>query len=276
MGKNRTILYTTNYNLFARVEVNRKINDSNSVRHIKGLTESMKQKGFRSTEPIIVSQKASKDVKITKDGKSYLLLPQGKHGIADGQHRYEAAMAAGVGIYYVIDDEIPMTGKGLFDAFLDYNEWKKVVRKSDYINGYATLGNEDFKILDEFGEKYPMFTLTERMMLLQNSGTKHPSSVQFKKGKFNIENVKKASQWADYLLELKDLFPKGYNKSNFVRAILTIAEKKKGFKFDEFIHKVKLRPGSIYLCGDKRSYSVMIENIYNYRRREDEKLTLRF
>jgi hypothetical protein len=52
-------------------------------------------------------------------------------------------------------------------------------------------------------------------------------------------------------------------------------EKKKGFKFEEFLHKVKLRPGSIFLCGDKRAYSMMIEDIYNYRRRNEEKISLR-
>jgi hypothetical protein len=152
---------------------------------------------------------------------------------------------------------------------------KKKVRKIDYIHGFAEMGNENFKVLQEFGVKYPMFSLTERMMLLQNSGTKHPSTEQFQEGKFNIGNIPTADKWANFLLQIGEHFPKGYNKSNFVRAILTIAEKKNGFKFEEFIHKLKLRPGSIHLCGDKRSYSEMIEDIYNYRRRDNEKLNLR-
>ncbi len=53
-------------------------------------------------------------------------------------------------------------------------------------------------------------------------------------------------------------------------------EKKPDFKFEEFLHKVKLRPSSIYVCGDKKSYAEMIEDIYNYKRRNDEKLNLRF
>jgi hypothetical protein len=273
MGKNtKTILYTTNLDMFQRVDVNREITDSQSVNEIKGISENMKVNGYRYTEPIIVSRKAS--VNIRENGE--LVLENGKHGIADGNHRWSAAKLAGVGVYYVIDEDIPMTQKGLFDAFLRYNEWKKKVRKNDYIHGYSQMGNENFQILEQFGQKYPMFSLTERMMLLQNSGTKHPSTESFQKGKFEIANLKTAEKWANYLLDIKPYFEKGYNKSNFVRAILTIAEKKKGFKFEEFIHKVKLRPGSIYLCGDKSSYSIMIEDIYNYRRRENEKLHLRF
>jgi hypothetical protein len=258
--KNKTILYTTNLNLFCLVEVNREITDAQSKNQIAGIAEDMKINGFRYAEPIIVTRKDK----------------NGKHWVSDGQHRFTSAGIAGVGVYYVIDEEIPLTKKGIFEGFLKYNEWKKKVRKNDYVHGYSQMGNENFKILEDFGKKYPMFSLTERMMLLQNSGTKHPSTEQFQKGKFNIASVKVAEKWANHLLEIRPYFEKGYNKSNFVRAILTIAEKKKGFKFEEFIHKVKLRPGSIYLCGDKRSYSEMIENIYNYRRREEDKLNLRF
>ena len=259
MSKNKTILWTTNLNLFELVSVNREITDSQSINQIKEISSDMKSNGYRYTEPLVVTRKDR----------------NGKHKIVDGQHRYSAAVAVGVGVYYVIDEDIPLTKKGIFDAFIMYNSVKKKVRKNDYIHGFAEMGNENFKVLQEFGVKYPMFSLTERMMLLQNSGTKHPSTEQFQEGKFNIGSVATADKWANFLLQIGEHFPKGYNKSNFVRAILTIAEKKNGFKFEEFIHKLRLRPGSIHLCGDKRSYSEMIEDIYNYRRRESEKLNLR-
>lgn len=259
MSRNKSILYETNLSRFKLASVNRPITDSQSRNQIRDLGEDMKKNGFRSTEPIIVTK---------KDKNGFYL-------VVDGQHRLEGAKLAGVGVYYVIDEDIPLTKKGIFDAFVKYNRHKKKVKKSDYIHGYSDLGNENFKILKDFTEKFPMFSLTEIMMFLQNTGTKHPSKEQFQRGKFTIANVKTAEKWANHLLEIKPYFEKGYNKTNFVRAIITIAEKKKGFKFEEFIHKVKLRPGSIHLCGDKRSYSEMIENIYNYRRKEEEKLNLR-
>lgn len=259
MTKNKTSYYEPNLDRFKLHEVNRETDDSKSKNHIKEMSEDMKVNGFRPAEPIIVTKK-------DKDGKYW---------IVDGQHRWLAAIMAGVPIYYFIDEDIKLTRHSIFQAFLVYNKHKKIVRKNDYIHGFSEMGNENFQILEEFGNKYPMFSLTERMMLLQNSGTKHPDKKQFQNGKFDVGDVKKAEKWANHLLEIKPLFEKGYNKSNFVRTILTICEKKKGFKFEEFIHKVKLRPGSIYLCGDKRSYSEMIHDIYNYRRRENEKIDLR-
>lgn len=253
--RNKTIIYETNLDRFRFHDVNREIDDTISKREIREMAEDMKVNGFRFTEPIVVT-------------KNFWII--------DGQHRVEAAKAAGVGIYYVIDESVANSPKAIFEAFLIYNRHKKVVRKNDFVHGYSAMGNENFQILQQFGEKYPMFSMTERMLLLRNSGTKNPSKESFQNGKFEIGDVKKAEKWANYLLELKPLFEKGYNKSNFVRAMLTILEKKKQFKFDEFLHKVKLRPSSIYLCGDRRSYCEMIEDIYNFKRRESEKLNLRF
>lgn len=258
--KEKKILFTTNLNWFKLHSVNRETIDVNSRNHIRKMSEDMKKNGFRFTEPIVITVK-------DKDGKYWII---------DGQHRWLAAIEAQVGVYYVIDEEVKLTKKSIFEAFLKYNNYKKMVRKGDYIHGYSEMGNENFTILKEFGDKYPMFTLTERMMFLQNSGTKHPSTESFKSGKFDVANVKKAETWANNILQLKPYFEKGYNKSNFVRTILSIMEKKKEFKFDEFLHKVTVRPNSIYLCGDKRSYAEMIEDIYNYKRRNEEKLNLRF
>lgn len=222
--------------------------------------EVMKKIGFRQTEPIIVTRP-------DKNGNIWVI---------DGQHRLLAATALGIGVYYVVDESVnPNSEKSIFDKFREYNKCKKKIKKNDYVHGFATMGMDNYQALQEFSKKYPMFSLTEQMMFLQNSGTKHPSKKHFQEGKFEIGNLNIAEKWAKNILELKPYFEKGYNKSNFVRTLLTIMEKKKAFKFDEFLHKVKLRPGSIYLCGDKRSYSEMIENIYNYKRRENEKLNLR-
>lgn len=255
MSKNKTILFTTNLERFKLHPSNRKIEDAKSKRLIDDLSEDMKVNGFRFTEPLIVT---------TKDW------------VADGQHRLSGAMKAGVGVYYIVDEKIPNTSKGIFEAFIRYNKHKKIVRKNDYVHGYASQGNENFKILEDFGEKFPMFTLTERMMFLRNSGTKHAGKESFQAGKFEVESVRTAEKWANQILQLKPYFEKGFNKSQFVRAILTIMEKKREFKFEEFLHKVKLRPTSIKLCGDKRAYCEMIEEIYNYRRKNEDKLNLRF
>lgn len=248
-------MFTTNLGIFKFHEVNRDFTTAESKNRIKKIAENMRQRGVLPI-PIIVTK-----------NKLY---------VVDGQHRLNAAMEAGLGIYYIIDENIPETAKGIFDAAKVMNRDSKVWGKVDYIHGLANQNNQNYKLLEFFGEKYPMFSLTERIMLLMNSGSKSVDKSDFADGKFEIVNLKRAEQWAGYLLDLKPYFDKGYNKSVFVRTMLTILEKKKEFKFDEFLHKVKLRPTSIKLCGDKKSYAEMIEEIYNYKRKNDEKVNLRF
>lgn len=252
--KQYKIVFTKNLGTFKYHEVNRDFTTIESQNRIKRIAESMKTDGLLPHAIVVTS----------------------KFSVVDGQHRLEAARIAGQGIYFMVDDSIPNTPKGIFAAAKKYNRDAKVWSKGDYIHGIAAQNNENYQTLQEFCKKYPSFSLTDKMFFLMNTGTKSVDKSEFADGKFQIVNLNKAHEWADNLLSLQEFFPKGYNKATFVRTMLTIMEKKKDFKFSEFFHKVQLRPNSLKMCGDKKSYSEMIEEIYNYRRRSDEKLNLRF
>jgi ParB-like nuclease domain len=249
-NKNVSVKFTQNLGMFKLHNVNREVDSP----RVKRITESMKKDGLKLV-PIIVNS---------------------NFVVVDGQHRVTAAKEAGKGIYYIVDNTIPNTTKGIFEAARKFNQNMKEWGKKDYIHGFSEQGNKSYKTLEEFSKEFPMFSLTERIMLLQNSGTRHVDKQDFADGKFIVGDMDKAKEWANNLLQLKPYFEKGYNKSVFVRTLLTIMEKKPDFKFEEFLHKVKLRPSSIFMCGDKKSYAEMIEDIYNYKRRTDEKLNLRF
>lgn len=257
MSKTATpkIQFTNNLGLFKFHEVNRSFENANSQGRINEIAKSMQTEGVFATHPIIVTSK-------------FLIV--------DGQHRVNAALKAGKGIYFIVDDSIPNTPAGIFKAAKRFNKNAKVWSKEDYIKGLAAQGYESYNILQSFRQKYPMFSLTEALMLLVNSGTKNPEKAAFAEGKFEVKSIKKAEEWAEYLLSLKPYFEKGYNKSVFVRTMLTIMENNKKFDFTRFLHKVKLRPQMIYLCGDKKTYSNMIHELYNYMTRGEDKLELRF
>ena len=252
--KNFSVRHTNNLDVFKFHNVNRDIKKTQSQSRIKRISESMVQDGLMKV-PIIVTT---------------------KFYVVDGQHRLEAAKIAGKGVWFIVDDTIQNTTKGIFDAARKFNRDMKEWSKEDYIHGFTKQGNKSYQMLEEFGKKYPMFSLTERIMLLMGSGTRYVEKKDFSAGKFIVEDYQRGEELADNILKLKPLFERGYNKSVFVRTILTIIEKKPDFVFDEFLHKVKLRPASIYVCGDKKTCAEMIEDIYNFKRRNDEKLNLRF
>jgi hypothetical protein len=252
--KNFSVRHTNNLDVFKFHNVNRDIKKTQSQSRIKRISESMVQDGLMKV-PIIVTT---------------------KFYVVDGQHRLEAAKIAGKGIWFIVDETIPNSSKGIFDAARKFNRDMKEWSKEDYIHGFTEQGNQSYQILQDFGKKYPMFSLTERIMLLMGSGTRNVEKKEFSAGKFLVKDEKIGEELAEKILKLKPHFERGYNKSVFVRTLLTIIEKKPSFVFDEFLHKVQLRPASIYVCGDKKSCAVMIEDIYNYKRRNDEKLNLRF
>jgi hypothetical protein len=252
--KTGVVVFTTNLDIFKFHEVNRDITNVESVNRIKRIADSMNAIGVLQI-PIIVNR---------------------QHVVVDGQHRLSAAKLVGKGIYYIVDDKIPCNTKGIFEWAKNINKNAKEWGKKDYIHGLAKQGNQNYQILQDFSDKYPMFSLTERIMLLMNSGSKSVDKADFSDGKFEIGSLRKAELWAQHLLEIKPYFEQGYNKSNFVRTLLTILEKKKEFKFDEFLHKVKVRPTELKVCGDKKSYAELIESIYNYKRKSEDKINLRF
>lgn len=245
------IQFTTNMGLFKISEVNRDFTTPRSKRRILRIAQSMKEVGFLPTQAITIS-------------------PTGH--VVDGQHRLQAAISLGIGVYYMVDTTIKNSTASIFQAAVRQNESQESWSKNDYIKGYVARGNKNYSTLKEFMGEFPMYSMTECMMFLQNSGTRHCSKVTFSQGLFQVEDLEKARQWASDILQLEPYF-KDYNSSVFVRTLLTIMEKEPDFSWENFIHKVKLRPGMIFRCGDKKSYSTMIEDLYNYRNRE--KLNLR-
>ena len=239
------IFSTTDYGIFKYDPMNREIRP-NRVRQLVG---SMRANGFIN-EPIKVNSKMI---------------------VIDGQHRLEAAKIAKVGVKYFIDD----SKMDLFDNMAMSNMLKKVWDKGDFIHGLIEKGLTSYKTLDNFRNEFPEFRLTEQLMMLSNS-TSDVDKHKFSVGDWVAKNVNLAAKWANNLMALKPYFPKGFNKSIFVRSMIEIFVHHPEFEFEEFLHKVKLRPGMIHLCGDKRAYTIMVEEIYNYRRNNTEKINLRF
>lgn len=254
MVKTPEVLFTKNLDMFKFSDVNRRFDTPLSKNRIKRISTSMKEDGLL-VSPIIVTS---------------------KYFVVDGQHRLESSRLVGCGIHYIIDHSIPNTPKGIFNSARKYNQHSKDWGKGDYINGLSNQGNDNYRQLEQFRKEFPMFSLTECIMLLMNSGTRYINKMDFAEGKFKIVSYEKGKEWGNNILSLKPYFEKGYNRSVFVRTLMTIVEKRPEFDFSRFYHKMLLNPSKIKLCGDKSTYRQMIEDIYNFKSRGDDKLNLRF
>jgi hypothetical protein len=236
------IFETKDYSIFKFREDNRPIIPN----HVKKLAKRMSERGWLPTSVVTIN---------------------GSGDIIDGQNRVTAAMSVGCPIRYKV-----VKGAGS-DEMTEMNTLQKNWSPFDHLHKFVVKGNKNYVVFNNFITDYPMYKYTEVAMFLNNS----MSSVKrdtFESGEYVVKNEKKAREWANNILELKPYFEKYYNKSIFVRAMVKIMSNKKDFVFEEFLHKVKLRPMKLVPCGTVEQYVEMIEGIYNYMRKD--KVNLRF
>jgi hypothetical protein len=238
------IYKTKDLGMFTSCKYNRVIDQ----KHVEKLVKSMKKSGYIG-EPITV----------TSEG---VLL--------DGHHRLTAARKLGIPVTYIIDT----TEGDIINKIIKENEAKKVWGKVDFINANVAKGLQSYIDLENFRKLFPEFTLTEQLLMLTNTGNNVDKDL-FSSGRWVCKDVKVARQWASDLLKLKTLFPKGYNKSNFVRVMIDIFSNDRiTFDMDELVRKIELRRDSFYVCGNKQDYRNMIERCYNFGRRQSDRITL--
>jgi hypothetical protein len=236
------IFETKDYTIFKFRKENRPIIPN----HVKKLAKRMSERGWLSTSVVTIN---------------------GNGDIIDGQNRVTAAMSVGCPVRYKV-----VKGAGS-DEMTEMNTLQKNWSPFDHLHKFVVKGIPSYVTFDKFVNDYPMFKYTEIGMFLTNSlsGVKRDT---FESGQYVVKSEKKGREWADNILQLKPYFEKYYNKSIFVRAMIKIMSNKKDFVFEEFLHKVKLRPTKLVPCGTCEQYVELIEDIYNYKR--IGKVNLRF
>jgi hypothetical protein len=145
----------------------------------------------------------------------------------------------------------------------------------DYVNGYCDLGYKDYEIYREFINEYG-FTNQVALVLLSGEficGTSEVSiSTKFKEGKFKINDLNNSKKMADKIMMIEPYY-KGFLRRSFIYALIGMF-KNENFEFTEFLAKLKQQPTTLQDCTNVSQYKVLIEEIYNYRRRE--KVNLRY
>lgn len=241
-----TVYSSKNYDAFRILNGNRRVNQA----HLKRLVESFQNRQLIS--PIIVNHKMQ---------------------IIDGQHRFFAAKQLNLPVYFMV-----LEGYDLEEIqILNTNglNWNKV----NYLKSYCDLGYQDYIEMQEFMEKYPDLGISVSIMLLTNNtqGANQKNAQGFKKktfqeGKFKVNNLKQAYSNAEKIMQFKPLYD-GFNRQSFVAALLGIF-KNKAYVQEEMITKLSKNPSQLVDCTTISNYRLLLEEIYNFRRRE--KVNLRY
>lgn len=240
---------SSDYAKFKTLIGNRKPNEL----HIKRLISSFKERYLFS--PILVNEKMQ---------------------IIDGQHRFLSAKELNLPINYLV-----VEGYGLEEVqILNTNSanWKK----EDYLKAYCDLGIEPYLQMRQFMLDFPDFGVAiAEMILTDNVNGENKQLVVdkvtmrmmgFQNGELNIPDLSKAYETAEKVLMFKPYYD-GYNRSTFVRTLITL------FKNENYIHadmisKLANNPSALTHCANVTQYKFLLEDIFNFRRRE--KVNLRY
>jgi len=183
--------------------------------------------------------------------------------VIDGQHRLLAAKKTGVSIYYII-----VKGYNL-EQVKALNLNQKNWSNTDFLNSYADMGIESYVYLRQFMNRH-LFDLRTCLTLNNCYQVVKNETSDLKKGLLKIGDIKKAELYAE---QLKMLKPYHKIRRRFSTVMIQIF-KNENFVFSEFISKLKLQPTALVECANAQQYKDLIEQIYNYRRRN--KVNLRF
>jgi hypothetical protein len=228
---------TTDYFLFRSIDGNRNKN----LLHINRLKKSMAQNYLFTV--IIVNQ---------------------NYEIIDGQHRFEVVKELGLPLHYII-----CSGYGLDEVHI-LNQNSKNWSTADYLEGYCNLKYPEYVEFKKFVDKHE---INNQIAIYVLSGTENGEMIKkFNSGQFKIKDLKESELIMDKLHLCGAYFPQ-YKMRWFVYAMVRLF-KKPQFEFTEFLQKLKTQPTALQVCNDVNQYISLIEEIYNYRRRE--KVSLRY
>jgi hypothetical protein len=229
---------TTNYNLFSPLDGNRTKNEL----HIKRLEKSMSENYLFTV--IIVNEQMQ---------------------IIDGQHRFEVIKKLGLPLNYIVCQNY-----GLHEV-QTLNQNTKNWTADDFMDGYADMGLEDYKLYRSFKKKYGFGHTETRAMLGSWEGGS--TTEKFNNGDFKVKDYKRACDIAEKVISTKKYYPIGCKRRTYVLALVYLF-RNPAFDFSEFMSKLNIQPSALVDCTTSTKYIELIEQIYNYKRRE--KVNLRF
>jgi len=237
---------TTDYSMFKSIDGNRNVN----LLHINRLKKSMQEHYLFTV--IVVNE---------------------KYEIIDGQHRFHAIRDLGLPLHYTMIPGYSLLQVQILNA--NSSNWSS----QDYLQAYCDLGYEDYITLSEFLRKYNLNISIGASILIGNTtgqgGMKAGAPFEFFKHgtlKVSEKQVRDAEKFMDMLYLFEPYF-NGFKSRSFVFALMKLSNNP-DFSITELLQKVKIQPSALQSCVHVNQMISLIEEIYNYKRRD--KVNLRF
>ena len=237
-NQSRVHIYCTkSYDRFVNMPGNRALNRAKINRIKKDIENGLDLLRYC---PIIVAEK------------------DGKLEVIDGQHRLQVCKDMRSLVWYVLADELTI----LEVARMNSNTEKG--KNKDFIHCYTSQGNEHYKKVQEFMDKYK-FRLSATLALLTkgsitNDGSNEHSLKKFQEGSFVVNKEAEAINVAETVLKFEGF--SAVNSRTFVMAICKILEGQK-IDIQEVIDAYLANKDKLQPQGNWKGYLMNLETIVN-------------
>lgn len=224
---------TKDYEKFKSIIGNRNI----VLPHIKKLVATIKSDNLTEYVPILVNEKME---------------------VIDGQHRLSALQELGLPVKYVVLDGADLATVQMLNS--SSRSWSL----KDYVESYASRGNENYIILSEYIRKYDLPISVCVPLLVGGEGRGNGDLVR--SGNLVVKYESFANAIGTYMSFIRQYVDKAiFRNRDFLRACVKILKSDVNRK--QLLRKLKLFGSLIKPQVSREDYLREFERIYNYRRR---------
>jgi hypothetical protein len=226
------VRFTDDYGQFKFMRGNRDLSDAK----IKRITASV-QKGLNLFRycPIMVNE------------NGYII---------DGQHRFVVCKKLGMKIFYILVPEFTL--RQIAEMNQNASKWKD----KDFLNCYTDLGNDNYKSLHEFCDKYQLNIGIASSLLSEGKVRGAGRMDDVRDGLFKVNFY----DFADAFMQKAMLFQSyctAYKSRGFLQALEVLNQS--DFNITELIDKLQQNKLRIEACGNHKDYLSHMEDLFNYR-----------
>ena len=226
------VLFSDDYGKFKFLRGNRDLNNAKINRIIESVNNGLNL--FRYC-PIMVN----------KDGY-----------VIDGQHRFVVCKKMKLKVFYVVVPDFTL--RQIAEMNQNASKWKD----KDFVNCYIDTGNDHYKILRDFINKYNL-NLGIAVSLLSEGKVRGQRLDDLRDGLFKANFIDLGTKFMDIALQFKE-FCDSYKSRMFLQA-LEVLIASKDFNLDEMISKLRQHNLKVETCQSYKEYLTHMEDLFNYR-----------
>lgn len=228
-------VYVTNdYTKFKTKDGNRSLNEL----HLKRLKSSVEDNDLLHANPILVNEQFE---------------------IIDGQHRFNVCESLCKPIYYIM-----VKGLGLQEIQI-LNANAKNWKTEDYVSGYAKLGLPEYKYFETQMNKMDIGVASLLAIFTGDNGNAQES---LRNGTLTLPNKKRGEIIYTWIKDFEKLFV-GATQRTFVRALVTLYNID-GYNHNKMMQKLQYQSTKLRICNESKSYLALLEEIYNFKERNEK------